>query len=276
MREDGRPPAREGITATRVLLGPGAVPAGEYWAARAGDSPYPPGSPLAPGTVLSVAIPAWTFAALADEEPIPFNYQMLYEDAELVVIDKPHFLPSTSNGRLVRETAQTRLRRQFGEEVTPLHRLDRLTAGVLLAARTPQARRTYQPLFARGEVAKTYCALIEGTLDYPEWTLFEVGMSKQRGARQVTVAGSGTPTRTWLRSLAPDVVELRPETGHTHQLRALLHHLGAPIIGDDTYPVDRGLDLYDFSRPLQLFATVLTLPDGRSFRSRLSPAYRLG
>ncbi len=251
-----------------MVLG-GTVPDGRYWAARAGDSPFRPGQELTPGTALAAPTPAWTFPTLAAEEPIPFDYRVLHVDEELVVVDKPHFLPSTSNGRLVVETAQTRLRRQFGEETTPLHRLDRLTAGVLVSARTPAARRRYQPMFERREVAKTYLARVDGELDYPDWTEIALGMRKQVGRRQVGVDKRGTPTHTWLRSLAPDVVELRPTTGHTHQLRVLLNHLGAPIIGDDTYPVDRGLDLHDYSRPLQLYATAVTFPTGRAFRSLL-------
>ena len=252
----------------------GVVPPGEYWAARAGDSAFAPGEALSPGAVVG-RIPAWTFPVLAPEEPIPFDYRVLHVDEELVVVDKPHFLPSTSNGRLVVETAQTRLRRQFGEETTPLHRLDRLTAGVLVSARTAQARRRYQQLFARREVGKTYLARVDGVLDYPDWVDVELGMSKRAGERQVRVDKRGTVTHTRLRALAPDVVELRPATGHTHQLRVLLNHLGAPILGDDTYPVDRGLSLHDFTSPLQLYATAVQFPDGRVFRSRPRWADRL-
>ncbi|MDR7329020.1 tRNA pseudouridine32 synthase/23S rRNA pseudouridine746 synthase [Corynebacterium guangdongense] len=253
----------------------GTVPAGEYWAARAGDSAFAPGQVLRPGTVVG-RIPAWTFPDLAPEKPIPFDYRVLHVDEELVVVDKPHFLPSTSNGRLVTETAQTRLRREFGEETAPLHRLDRLTAGVLVSARTSAARSRYQRMFAARRVGKTYLARVDGVLDYPDWVEIRLGMTKAKGRRQVTVDEAGTPTRTWIRSLAPDVVELRPTTGHTHQLRVLLNHLGAPIHGDDTYPVDRGLDLHDFTSPLQLYATAVTFPDGRAFRSRPGWADRLG
>lgn len=261
MRADGRPPARDGITARRVVL-TGAVPAGEFWAARAGDSPFTPGELLAPGAQLARDIPAWVFPELAPEPAIPFESAVIFEDDELIVVDKPHFLPSTSNGRIVRETVQTRLRQRFGEEVTVLHRLDRLTAGVLVCSRNPRTRGQYQQLFSRRQVRKRYLARVEGTEVFgPEWRTIRLPMAKTPGERQVTVEPSGTETVTRLRGIGPHIVELDPVTGHTHQLRVLLNHLGAPITGDDTYPVDRGLKLYEFSRLLHLLARSLSFTD---------------
>lgn len=237
------------------------VPPGEYYAARAGDSPFTPGERLIAGTPLARPTPAWTFPELGEETPIPFHYRVLHEDAELLVVDKPSFLPATANGRIQRETVQTRLRREYGEDATVLHRLDRLTAGVLLCSRNPATRGSYQRLFAEHAVTKNYRALVSEPLDLPEWTKVRLPMSKRPGGRQVRVDPNGTPTVTWVRGVGT-LVELQPVTGFTHQLRVVLAHLGAPIVGDDTYPVDRGLNLTDFTvTPLQLLAERLSFTD---------------
>lgn len=273
-------PARDGISAQRVVLR-GVVPADrEYVAARAGDSPFPEGQRLMPGTMLARPVPAWCYPDVAPEPPIPFDYTVLHADRELIVVHKPHFLPTTSNGRIVRETLQTRLRVDFGEDdIVPLHRLDRLTAGVVLCSRNPATRAAYQRLFAERAVTKTYRAQLSAPLDFQGWV--EMRMHKAPGQRVVSAVdedaylreGIGKLTRTWVDARSDEAL-LRPVTGHTHQLRVVLHHLGAPIAGDDTYPVDRGLDLYDFSSPLRLVAEEITFRDPLSGNERQFSIFR--
>ena len=271
-----RPPAREGISPRKTVL-VGRVPADvAYWAASAGDSPFSPGERLPAGRLLERPVPAWYHPAVPPEPPIPFHYEVLYADRDLIVVDKPHFLPTTSNGRIVRETVQTRLRVECGEdEIVPLHRLDRLTSGVVVCSRNPATRGAYQELFARRKVHKEYHALVSPPLERAAGVV-DLGMRKERGERQVRVDPAGTLTRTWLEGRGDEVV-LRPETGHTHQLRVLLDYLGSPIVGDDTYPVDKGLALYDFSTPLALVATSLWLSDpftGKQRRFSISRDWR--
>lgn len=271
-RADGRPPARDGLTAVRTVLR-GTTPVGEFFAARAGDSPYRPGELIAPGTVLERPVPAWTFPVIPEEPPIPFDYDVLHVDEELIVVDKPHFLPTTSNGRIVRETVQTRLRRDFGEDVTPLHRLDRLTAGVVVCSRRPATRGAYQRLFQDRKVRKRYLARTVTAVGQPTWRELSVPMRKQPGGRSVAVDDEGTMTVTRLRG-AGTVVELEPLTGHTHQLRVLLAHLGAPIVGDDVYPRDLGLKLRDYSSPLHLLAAGVEFADPVDGRERVFTSLR--
>ncbi|AKK10821.1 pseudouridine synthase [Corynebacterium uterequi] len=259
MNPTGRPPARDGIPARKVVLS-GEVPAGRFWAARAGDSPFAPGTELTPGTALPRPIPAWTFPPTPPEPAIPFHYQVRYRDEQLVVVDKPHFLPTTGNGRIQRETVQTRLCQEFGDDAVVCHRLDRLTAGLVLCSLDPASRGAYQQLFARREVHKTYLARVDADVGATDWQEVRLRMNKPRGARQVQV-GEGTETRTLWRGLGDSVVELRPMTGYTHQLRVVCAELGMPIAGDDTYPVNRGRDLWDFSTPLHLLATTLAFRD---------------
>lgn len=128
----------------------GIVPATPtYWAGEAGDSAFSPGTRLEPGTLLPGPTLAWYHPSIPPEVPIPFDYRVVYEDGDLIVVDKPHFLPTTSNGRIVRETLQTRLRVDYGEDsIVPLHRLDRLTSGLVLCSRNPRTRAAYQ-LFSK-------------------------------------------------------------------------------------------------------------------------------
>ncbi|MBI9000119.1 pseudouridine synthase [Corynebacterium sp. CCM 9185] len=232
-------------------------------AGDAGDSPFRFGEAIPAGTVLERPTPAWFTPDVPVEPPIPFAHVVLEITGRYVVVDKPHFLPATTNGRIVRETVQTRLRVELDNpDIVPLHRLDRLTAGALLCSADPETRAAYQSLFQRREVTKTYLARVVGEpLVGEEWTTIDLPMRKISGERVVQVAVGGVPTRTRIRRTGDRLVELQPVTGHTHQLRALLAHLGCPIVGDDTYPVDTGLDLADFSTPLGLVATRLQLVD---------------
>ena len=90
---------------------------------------------------------------------MPFDIPVLYQDEDIVVADKPHFMATMPRGRHVVQTALIRLRRELGlPELSPAHRLDRLTAGVLLFTTRRELRGAYQTLFARGAVRKTYLA----------------------------------------------------------------------------------------------------------------------
>ena len=78
---------------------------------------------------------------VTSEPTIPFDVGILYEDADIVVIDKPHFLPTTPRGMWYRQTALMRLRQRYHDDaITPAHRLDRATAGVVVFVRNPAMR----------------------------------------------------------------------------------------------------------------------------------------
>ena len=239
---------------------------GEYFAARAGDSPYPPGALLTAGAALPRPVPAWYHPTVPAERPIPFDYSVIYADRDLIVADKPHFLPTTTNGRLQRETLQTRLRVDFGEDdIVPLHRLDRLTAGLVLCSRNPATRAAYQRIFGEASAVKRYQGVVKRPLDVDrEITL---RMHKPHGSRQVLVASGGTLTSTYVRAAGREVT-MWPRTGHTHQLRVLLNHLGHPLLGDDTYPTPGALDLYDFRAPLALLHEAISFIDPLSHSER--------
>jgi tRNA pseudouridine32 synthase/23S rRNA pseudouridine746 synthase len=233
------------------------------------------GAVLDAATVLPAGAVVYLYRELRDEVPVPFDIPVLYQDEDIVVADKPHFLATMPRGRHVAQTALVRLRRQLGlDELSPAHRLDRLTAGVLLFTTHRAIRGAYQTLFASGAVRKTYLA--EAPVD-PGMALPREVCSriiKHRGNFQA-VEEAGEPNATTLVELlsAEGLYRLTPRTGRTHQLRVHMAALGIPIYGDPLYPnvIDVAAD--DFSTPLQLLAQRIEFDDPhtgarREFASR--------
>ncbi|WP_278313838.1 pseudouridine synthase [Lolliginicoccus levis] len=228
--------------------------------------------PLARGMTL------FYYRDLPAEIPVPFGVTVLHQDEHLVVADKPHFLATMPRGRHVIESATVRLRTLLGlPHLTPVHRLDRTTAGVLLLATHPGARAPYQQMFAQRQVTKKYLAVAPHLpgLQLPRTVRSHI--TKQPGERQAR-QGIGTVNAITHIEHAAALEEglalyrLRPETGRTHQLRVHLSTLGAPILGDDLYPGIRERADGDFTNPLQLLAAEIAFTDPisgrpRSFRS---------
>ncbi|MGO3022871.1 MAG: pseudouridine synthase [Brevibacterium sp.] len=126
------------------------------------------------------------------EERIPFDVGIVFEDEDLIVVDKPHFLASTPNGRFVRECVVTRLRVELDQpDLVAIHRLDRITAGLLVLSKRPETRGRYQRLFQDRRVSKTYRALAPAPPPELEFPLVrESRLVKPVGGRQVLeVAG---------------------------------------------------------------------------------------
>lgn len=224
----------------------------------------------------------WYHRELPTEEPLPFREEILYRDDDLVVVDKPHFLPTTPAGRFLRETALVRLRlRLDNDAITPIHRLDRETAGLVLFSARAATRGAYQSMFERREVSKRY----EAVSEQPEcWNAHAptVGgrpvpvvhrdhLRGQRGELRVSVYPDlepnaetlidvlGTGTSATGRPVVHTV--LRPRTGRLHQLRMHLATLGIPILGDRRYPVLHPETPDDHDLPLQLLARELEFTD---------------
>ncbi|GAA1482444.1 RluA family pseudouridine synthase [Gordonia sinesedis] len=244
----------------------------------------------------------YLYRDLPDEPDIPFDLPILYVDDDIVVVDKPHFLATMPRGRHVTQTALVRLRRTLGtDDVAPAHRLDRLTAGVLLFTMRPQVRAAYQDLFATRRVVKEYRALapyrpeLHDAVEVRDRIVKTAGDLRARvvdgPVNAISEIALANPRQAVSETAAPvpagmGVYRLTPHTGRTHQLRLHMAALGAGIVGDPLYPdirpdlaerPDRG----DFSAPLRLVAHSLAFDDPltgepRHFRSARSVTDVLG
>ena len=218
---------------------------------------------LDPATVLPAGASVYLYRDLRDEVAVPFDIPVLYQDEDIVVVDKPHFLATMPRGRHVAQTALVRMRRELGlPELSPAHRLDRLTAGVLVFTARRELRGAYQTMFARGAVHKTYVARAAAN---PHVTLPRVVQSRivKRRSHLQAVEEPGEPNaETLVESISPDgVCRLTPRTGRTHQLRVHMASLGMPIYGDPLYPNVISVPDDDFSQPLQLLAQRIEFQD---------------
>lgn len=230
-----------------------------------------------------------------NEDRIPFEPEVLHRDENLLVVDKPHFLATMPRGRWVRQTALVRLRVELDlPELSPAHRLDRGTAGVLVFTVRPEVRGAYQEAFARRQVRKVYEAVAPLTPSgglaplTPSDGVVPDGVRAARGEpvtlrsrivkrRGVTRAEEvpGEPNaESLITRVAADearglgLYRLEPHTGKTHQLRLHMASLGLPILHDPFWPELRDGDPDDFGRPLQLLSRSLELTDPLSGRPR--------
>lgn len=238
------------------------------------------GAVLAPGSAYRRGMRIFYYRELERETPIPFQEEILFQDEHLVVVDKPHFLPMTPAGRFVQETLLTRLKNQFNSaDLTPIHRLDRETAGVVLFSRLPASRGAYQTLFQRREVHKVYEALaprLEGR-DFPFTYRSRMVEAEQffLMREEAGEANSETIIDVIERRGDMNLYRLQPHTGRKHQLRVHLAALGIPIVNDAFYPLASPCEEDDMSQPLQLLARAIDFTDPlsgepRHFESRRS------
>lgn len=203
---------------------------------------------------------------LAHEVTVPFAHEILYENDDLLVVDKPHFLTMSPTGQYVQQTLLVRLKHQTqNAELTPIHRLDRETAGVVLFSKRTQTRGIYQQMFATRQVSKTYHAIAptHPTLIFP-YTL-KLRMDKGQPFYTMQVIEGEANSQTTLNVLEQrhglTKYELKPHTGKQHQLRLHLSHLGIPILNDPFYSHVQHKADNDFSHPLQLLAKHLCFQD---------------
>lgn len=291
-------PVRDGVSPTRLRVpatGPWETiaefvverfdhldPAALYRRFDAGDFVDVEAAPIDAHAPLGSHEFLWYHRELPEERPLPFHEEILHSDSDLVVIDKPHFLPTTPTGKFLRESALVRLRvRLDNPDLTPIHRLDRATAGLVMFSARPATRGAYQSLFERREVSKAYEAVSLRPLGWDPRTP-ELGgrpvplvhrdhLERLRGDLRVAVRPDRDPNSETLvdilgagesasgRPVLHTV--LRPHTGRLHQLRVHLAALGIPILGDRRYPHLLPESPDDPALPLQLLARELGFTD---------------
>lgn len=277
------PPMLQGVSASKVFLQPSSTPmqtiyqylcaqfqhiAAAEWQQRFEDGLVYD----AAGCTLNIHSPfqahshVFYYRFLAHEIHVPFAHKILFENEHIMVIDKPHFLTMSPTGQYVQETLLVRLKNQTGlEHLTPIHRLDRETAGVVLISKKPETRGAYQQMFASRQVQKTYHAIApySSTLVFPQVTRLK--MEKGQPFYIMQVLDGAPNSETDIQLLEQNQIwakyQLKPHTGKQHQLRVHLSHLGIPIQNDPFYPTVQHKADDDFSAPLQLLAKHIAFKD---------------
>ncbi|MDE2401170.1 MAG: RluA family pseudouridine synthase [Burkholderiales bacterium] len=274
-------PSKDGVSASSVGLpvGPWSTLldfltqrfpaiAREEWTARMqrGDVVDARGMPLRPDQPYQAHGKVHYYRSLPPEPHIPFEAVLLYQDEHIVAVDKPHFLPVTPGGRYLQETLLVRLKRQLGnDQLVPMHRLDRDTAGVVLFTCQPLLRDRYHALFRQRLVSKHYEAIAPWRADLALPTVHQSRLVAGASFLTMQEAGGEPNAETSI-----DVIEvkgdlarysLRPVTGQKHQLRVHMAALGVPILNDRMYPHLHPDAAPDYTRPLQLLARSIAFLD---------------
>lgn len=185
-------------------------------------------------------------------------FALLYRDTHLVVIDKPAGMAVHPGPRTPDSLEDFLPDLAFGNQRLPViaHRLDRDTSGCLVIARHPKAIRRVSAMFEAGEIAKVYWAVLEtlpeadsGSVDAP---LHKISSAEAGWRMVIDRRGKRAVTHWQVIDRAARLVEFRPETGRTHQLRVHAASIGHPILGDPVYGAGKG--------PMRLHARAITLP----------------
>ena len=281
----------------------------EVWLQRfeAGEILNAAGRVMAPQDSLLWESHLHYYRSICNEPELPFKASVIFQDDYLVVADKPHFMPVTPSGRYVQQSLLVQLKQQLNlPELSPIHRIDRETAGLVVFSVRSQDRKAYQELFRLRQVKKTYEAIAgapETSNLNPQFPLVHRSLMAQDTQffrmRDVTPNEAQSPiefnSETWIdcvERISTQVIAiqadetkdlpwarylLKPVTGQRHQLRIHMNALGLPLLGDQFYPlVKLGADESDdFENPLQLLAKSIFFIDPisgfpRSFTSSLS------
>lgn len=238
------------------------------------------GCPLAPGQPCPSSGLLYYYRSLPTERPIPLKEAIVYQDEWLVVADKPHFLPVIPTGRYLHETLLVRLKKRLNmDTLSPIHRIDRETAGLVVFCIKPETRALYQTLFRERKVQKHYEAIAAYRPDFLLPTCYKsclVPSEKHFMQMKETTGAANAETRIRLIEAKGQLARyaLEPLTGKKHQLRVQMAALGMPILHDRIYPFlfpeEQAFagEKKDFSRPLQLLAKTLSFTDPFTQRLR--------
>ena len=240
----------------------------EVWAARMvrGDVVDELGRRVQPDTSMLHGLRIYYYREVQSEPAVPFEADVLYQDGHIVVADKPHFLPVMPGGKYLQNTLLIRLKNQLNlPDLSPVHRIDRDTAGLVLFSIHKSERGAYQALFRERTVHKSYEAIApyHPAITFPREHASCMVESDNFIRMQEVQGAPNSFTRMqllehnarWARYL------LEPISGKRHQLRVHMAGLGLGLKGDGLYPVVDDAPEGDFSRPLMLLARTLAFTD---------------
>ena len=237
---------------------------------------YHDGSLVTPHSLFQAQQRIYYYREVESEPIIPFKEEIIFQDEHVLVAYKPHFLAVTPGGIYVNECLQNRLRKSTGiNTLQALHRLDRVTAGLVIFSINPSTRHHYHNLFQTRKIHKTYQAIANishnETLIGQKWDIKNhIAQGEPRFRMQVAMgnANSHSIIRCVQQSAKQALFELNPITGKTHQLRVHMQTLGWPILNDKYYPQLQPLSKDNYSAPLQLLAQQLQFIDPMTKLSR--------
>lgn len=230
-----------------------------------------------PNSPYQAEIHVFYYREVPNETVLPFEEEILFKDEHIIAVDKPHFIPVTPIGRCVRESLLSRLKHRFqNEDISPIHRLDRETAGVMLYSCNAKIRGAYQHLFEKRLVKKSYEAIApiaSAGQKFPYTHRSHIVSSNDPFFIMREDEDAEPNTKTMM-----DVIEtkgglarykLEPVTGKQHQLRVHMMSIGCPIVNDPFYPELLPNKGDDYSAPLQLLAKTIQFTDPFTQEERL-------
>ena len=222
-----------------------------------------PNSPYQPGRYV------YYYREVQENFTIPFREEIIFEDENILVADKPHFLPVAPVGPYIQETLLVRLRQRTGiEHLSAVHRLDLETAGLVLFTKHIKHRNLYASLFRNKQVQKIYLAIAAFTDRYTwpfQYQSRVVASEQFMQMQEVDGQMNATTEIQMIRQFGNHALyELKPSTGKKHQLRVHMNALGIPIYNDQIYPVLQEYippELRNYDNPLQLLAKSIAFID---------------
>lgn len=232
------------------------------------ETPYSPGKKLK------------YFREVRQEPEIPGSEEILFQSDHLLVVCKPHFMPVTPSGPYVNSSLLYRLKNKTGiEDLVPVHRLDRETAGLVMFSVKKETRGLYQGLFSENKIHKVYEAVGKNP-EYSNTTQWNVETRLVKGdawfLMKIDEGIANSFSKITLLESKGDkaLFKLQPVTGKKHQLRVHMVHIGSGILNDRFYPVlyPKGDD--DFCKPLQLLARKLEFTDPVSGKNMIFKSSR--
>ena len=280
-------PTRNGVGASRVSLPIGPWPtvldfllermpdiSRDEWLQRFEDQLVldESGQPIQATQSYTPHTKLYYYRHIANEPVLHQKASIVFEDAHLIVADKPHFMPVTPAGRYVQQSLLVQLKHLTGnDDLVPLHRIDRETAGLVMFGKRLQDRDAYHALFRDKALHKVYeaVAAYNPALPLPRVHFSRLAPDALFFRTQEVAGEPNSETRISLLRVKGTraLYQLEPISGKRHQLRVHMMGLGLPTLHDGIYPQLTPEGASDFSKPLQLLAKNLGFVDPISGRA---------